>query len=281
MKGRVLLAIIFLVFISSSASAESRDIVKFGSDLMIEEGMNIRDAVVFAGDITVDGPVERDVTAIGGSVVLTNRAVVGRNVVSIGGAIEGSEEAAVNGNLTEVNLPGLYTLITTFSGGDWTGPFLLLGIWSLLTFAGFIVLAVIFAAIFPGLIRSLSDKIEARPIGSFLSGLGASLLIVPLGILLAITIVGLLLIPVEIFLVSAGFLLGYIGTARLIGKRLSAAVRKTEPPIVWETFWGVIALGMIGLIPVLGWAVNFLAALFGFGGAVLLTAGLLFPDRKI
>jgi uncharacterized membrane protein YiaA len=282
MKHRVLLAILLLLFlISPSARAEDRDVVRFGSDLMIEEGMAIRDAVVFAGDITVDGPVERDVTAIGGTVVLTHRAVVGRNVVSIGGIIERSEGATVYGNISEVNIPGLYTLITTFSGGDWTGPFLLLGIWSLLSFIGFIVLAVLVAAILPGLISSISEKIEERPIGSFLCGLGSSLLIVPVGILLAITIVGLLLIPVEMIVVSAGFLLGYIGTARLIGKRLSRAMRRTELPILWETFWGVLALGIIGLIPVLGWAVNLLAVLSGFGSIVLLTFGLLSPQRKI
>jgi hypothetical protein len=284
MSGSKLLIILlfaaFVIAFGGIAQAQSQDLVKFGSDLMIEAGMNVRNAVVIAGDITVDGRVEQDVVAIGGSIILTNRAVVGRNVVAISGSIERSTGADVGGNLTEVNIPGLYTLVSAFSGGNWTGPFLFFALWPMVSFIGLLALAILITSFFPGPIETVSNRVEENPIRSGIVGTVGMLLIVPLGILLAISIIGLVLIPVEIFAVSIGFLLGYVAVARLIGRKLYRSLKRPPSVALWETFWGAILLGLIGLIPVVGWLVNALAALLGFGG-VWAAIRHRHPQRKI
>jgi hypothetical protein len=263
----VLLSLVLLLPVfCPNAHAAIRDLVRFGSDLLIEEDMSVRDAVVIAGDVTVDGVVDRDVVAIGGSIILTENAFVGRNVVAISGKIERSPGANVGGTLTEANIPGLYTLIHTFSGGDWSGPFLIFSVWPLISFLGFLTLALLIAAFFPGTMEAASATIEEHPIGSVFAGFAGMLLIIPLGILLAISIIGLVLIPVEIIIVSTALLFGYVAIAQLIGKKIIMSMKRARTAPIWETLSGMAVLGIIGFIPILGWFLNSLAILFGFGG---------------
>ncbi|MFB3925788.1 MAG: hypothetical protein ACE14T_07005 [Syntrophales bacterium] len=279
-KVCLLIVLIFLLAPAAGRPAvnESQDIIKFGSDLMIEEDMDVRDAVTIGGDITVDGPVQRDVTAIGGSVYLTNKAIVGRNVLSIGGTIEKSEGAMVQGSMKELSIPGTRALMETLGGG-WAGSFPLFGLWSILSFLGFVALALLITAFFPGITASVSLKVETAPVQSALSGLAGILLIVPVGILLVISLIGIVLIPVEAVLVSIGFLLGYVGSARLIGRKFASSLKKRQISTAWETLWGVVVLGLIGFIPALGWIMNALAVLIGFGGVLSLTMAYFFPRR--
>jgi hypothetical protein len=268
--GKKLLIFFCLVVAAASGSpagaSDSRDLVRFGSDLMIEEGMEVRNAVVIAGDVVVDGRVDQDVVAIGGSVILTDKASVGRNVVAVSGSIERGTGAEVGGNMTEVNIPGLYSLVNAFSGGNWTGPFIFFAVWPIISFIGFLALALLIAVIFPGSLAAVSGSIEINPIKSAVAGFVGMLLIIPLGVLLAVSIIGLVLIPVEIILVSTAFLFGYVAAAAAIGRKLYAAMKRPRTLPFWETLFGMVFLGVIGLIPVLGWLINSLAAIFGFGG---------------
>ncbi len=251
------------------AQAWNHDIVRFGSDVMVEEGMQVRDVVVFMGDITVDGPVERDVVVIGGSIVLTNRASVGRNVVAISGVVEQSEDAEVGGDISEINIPGLYTLFNLFSEGRGPGPFPWLAVWPIICFASFLTLALLVVAFFPDATQHIADRITANPVKSGVTGLIALLMIVPIGVLLAISIIGLVLIPVEMIVVSAGLMIGYVAVAKWVGGRLTALLKRPPSTSLGDTFWGMIALGLVGLIPFIGWLVEALALVVGFGGVWL------------
>ena len=263
------LIVALLVLSGGLAQAMTRDVVRFGSDFMVDEGMSVRDVVVIMGDITVDGPVDRDVIVIGGSVVLTNKATVGRNVIAISGTVDQSDDAEVDGEVSEINIPGLYALISLFSGDQGTGPFLWFAVWPLICFASFLVLAMLVTALFPESTRHIADRIALHPVKSGFTGIIALLMIVPVGILLAISIIGLVLIPVEMTVVSAALLIGYVAAAKLVGARLVALLKRPPTTQLWETFWGIIALGLIGLIPVAGWLLNALVLVIGFGGAWL------------
>jgi len=61
----VLLSLVLLLPVfCPNAHAAIRDLVRFGSDLLIEEDMSVRDAVVIAGDVTVDGVATSNVDNI-------------------------------------------------------------------------------------------------------------------------------------------------------------------------------------------------------------------------
>jgi hypothetical protein len=259
----------------SLAAADGRTLVRFGSDLVVEQGMRVRDAVAIGGQVTVNGIVEHDAVAVGGSVILGPNAVVGRSVVSVGGTIEQAEGAAVHGDLVEVNIPGLASLVTSLSRNGWQGLRWAFGIISLIAFIGFLALAMMIVAILPKPVALVSTAVEAHLLKSALWGLLVVVLVVPSAVFLAISVVGIVLIPVEIVLVVCAILVGYVAVARLVGRKISIAFRKPDQPMIWETFWGLIILWVIGWVPILGWGIKSVAALLGLGGvmAALLHAG--------
>ncbi len=269
-----LLLVGLVLGVRSLAEAERRTIVKFWSDIVVEEGMLIRDAVAIGGNVTVDGIVEHDAVAVAGSVILGSKAVVGRNVVSVGGAIEKAEGAVVRGDLTEVNIPGMSSVLRSVSWPSWEELRWAFGIISLVAFVGFLALALVIVAVFPKPVGLISAAVEDSPLRVALWGLLGVLLIVPLAIFLAVSVVGIVLIPLEMFTVVCALLVGYIAVAQLIGKKIITALKRSDRPMLWEAFWGLIILWVIGWVPILGWLVKAVVALLGLGGviAVLLSA---------
>ena len=262
------LAMALVLGLQSLAGAEDRTIVKFWSDLVVEEAMWVRDAVVIGGHITVNGIVEHDVVAVGGSVMLGPESVVGRNVVSVGGAIDKSEGAEVQGDIVEVNIPALASGLTSVFRDNWQGLRWAFQILALIAFIGFLALALLVIALLPRPVGLVSAAVENHTLKAALWGLLGMVMIVPLAIFLAVSVVGLVLMPLYGFLVACAFLAGYIAVAHLIGKKIMAALKRPDRPMLWETFLGLIVLRAIGWVPIVGWMVNGAAGLLGLGGVI-------------
>lgn len=263
------LAMGLVLGLQSLAGAEGRTIVRFGNDVVVEEGMRVRDAVVIGGHITVNGVVEHDVVAVGGSVMLGPEAVVGRNAVSVGGTIDRAEGAEVQGDIVEVNIPGLASALTAAFWSNWEGLRWALTIISFIAFLGFLALALLTVALLPKPVGLISSAVENHTLKVGLWGILAMALIVPLAILLAVSVVGIVLIPLYVFLVVCAFLTGYIAVARLIGNKITIALKTPDRPMLWETFLGLIVLWAIGWVPIVGWLVKGSSALLGLGGVVV------------
>jgi MFS family permease len=263
-----LLALGLVLGLQSLAGAEGRTIVKFWSDLVVEDAMRVRDAAVIGGHITVNGIVEHDVVALGGSVMLGPESVVGRNVVSVGGAIDKSEGAEVQGDIVEVNIPALASGLTSVFRDNWQGLRWAFQIIALIAFIGFLALALLVIALLPKPVGLVSAAVENHTLKAAMWGLLGMVMIVPLAIFLAVSVVGLVLMPLYGFLVACAFLAGYIAVAHLIGKKILAALKKADRPMLWETFLGLIVLWAIGWVPIVGWMVNGAVGLLGLGGVI-------------
>ncbi len=269
----LILAVGLLLGYRSLAGAEGRTIVKFGRDIVVEQGTRVREAVSIGGNITVDGVVDHNVVAVAGSVTLGPRAVVGRNVVSVGGVIEKAEGAEVRGDLVEVDIPGISSVLSPISKGWWEGLCWALGIIAFIAFVGFLALSLLIVALLPGPVGLISAAVEEHTLKVSLWGLLGVMLIVPLAVFLAISVIGIMLIPIEMILVVCALLVGYIAVARLVGKKITEALRRPGQPMLLETFSGLIILWLIGWIPVLGWVVKAVAALLGMGGVIAALLG--------
>ncbi|MBL7075264.1 hypothetical protein ISS37_08525 [candidate division KSB1 bacterium] len=264
--------IVFLLLLGLSlaflpiAGAGVKDIVKIGSDLVVKEGMRVGDAVAIGGDVTVNGVVDGDAVAVGGSVILGPRAVVDGDAVSVGGTIKKEEGAIVYGDEVEVDIIGIPWAVTSVCKGIGLGLF-----WPfrIVVFIGFLALALLIVAIIPKPIGKISTAVEKNTLKVFLWGLLGMVLIVPLVILLAVSVVGIVLIPVEIILVGCAFLVGYIAVAQLIGNRMALALKKPDLNMLWGTLWGIIILGLVGWVPFLGWLVKVVASVLGLGGVIM------------
>ena len=137
MKPKLLLisAIISLTLFPIT-DARAKEIVKFGSDVVVDESMTVKEVVVFGANITVNGTVQKDVVAIGGNIFLGPTAKVGKEVVSIGGVIQKEPGAQIGDNEVELNIPGLSSLIGFSTTTNWVGWALAFKIF---TFIGFLL----------------------------------------------------------------------------------------------------------------------------------------------
>jgi hypothetical protein len=263
-----LLLVSLLTGVFGMGEAAPRDLVKFGRNLVIKEDVRVHDAVAIGGQVTVEGEVERNVVAVAGSVFLASGAKVGGDVISIGGIIEKEEGAQVQGDQVEVALPGLSSFFMSLSQGNWHELSWIFRLISIIASIGFMALALMVVLLIPAPVGMVSATVEKNTLKAAGWGLLAVFLIVPVAVLLAVSIIGIVLIPVEIIFVVCALLMGYIAVAQLLGKKITLALRKPNRPIFWETLWGLVILWVIGLIPVLGGLVKSAAGLLGLGGVI-------------
>ena len=74
LKLIAVIAVLFILFLSMPV--EAKHIFMAGRDVTVEQGQTVENVVVVGGQATISGLVEQNVIAVGGSVVLTNNAVV-------------------------------------------------------------------------------------------------------------------------------------------------------------------------------------------------------------
>ena len=172
-----------------------------------------------------------------------------------------------------MNIPGLASALTAAFWSNWEGLRWALTIISFIAFLGFLALALLTVALLPKPVGLISSAVENHTLKVGLWGILAMALIVPLAILLAVSVVGIVLIPLYVFLVVCAFLTGYIAVARLIGNKITIALKTPDRPMLWETFLGLIVLWAIGWVPIVGWLVKGLSALLGLGGVIVSLLG--------
>lgn len=273
-KKTALLLILGLFFCSvSTVSADSSNIVKIGSDVTIEEGTKVRNVLAIGGQITIDGVVDNHIVAIGGSVVLTGKAVVGGSVFCIGGIIVKGRGAEVYGNLTEINADDISAAIANALSEEWEGWSWIFAIISISIFLGVLLLTFLTVFLIPKPIRLISSAIKEKPLKVTVWGLAGLVLIVPLAVLLAISVVGIVLIPLEMTIVLCAVLVGFIAVSQLVGRKLFTVLKRHDQSMVRETIWGLIILWLIGWIPYVGWIVKMCAIVLGLGGVLLTRFG--------
>ena len=246
-----------------------KEIVKIGEDITIEAGEQVLRAVAVGGNVTVDGAVEDDVVAIGGSVFLGPRSLVGGDVVSIGGSIVKQEGAEVRGNLSTIETPDLnsaFSLLSRYHMPEMMPH--LFRFSGIMSFIGLLLLGILITALIPEAVGHASAMVEHNVLKSILWGVMGLILIVPVGVVLLISVVGIVLIPVEIIFVICCLILGYIAITQLVGKKLTVAFRRPHQPIMLETIIGMCVLFAVSSLPFLGWLVIAVLACLGFGGVL-------------
>ncbi|HDQ03997.1 MAG TPA: hypothetical protein ENN23_05420 [Deltaproteobacteria bacterium] len=259
-----------LAFLCAAAACESKTIVKIGSHATVAENQTVNNVVTIGGQITVNGLVENNVVAIGGSVVVTSKAVVRGNVVAIGGVVATGSGAQIFGKVTEMNSANITASLGSIFRGEPDAWSAALNIFSLYFHAIIFILAIFMSLLFPRTLTALTKSIQNNKIKSFFWGFLISLMIPPILILLVFSIIGIYLLPLAFISLAAAFMLGYIAAAALLGNTTLAAVfssYKKSP--VKETILGLIMLLALGWLPYIGWLIRIVALTMGLGGVML------------
>jgi len=273
----VLAAFLLVSMVSISHArvlVKDSSVVKLNEDINMGQGLIFKDLVAIKGNINVKGDVGGDIVAVLGSVHLFPTARVAGDVVSLGGKITRDEGAKVKGEITEIiigkggeKMAEVYAPLVVGMG---VGGLLLL---KALAFLGFIGLSMMIVSFMTGQIGAISSKIEKEWLKTLLWGIAGFVLIGPIAILLAITVIGIPLIIVEMILVSIAMFAGYIAVSQLIGKKFTKAIRRPNQPMIVEVMWGLAILFLVDMIPVIGMIVKCLAMTFGFGSAIMTKLG--------
>ncbi len=238
------------------------DVVRMGNDVHIPEGQVVEgDVVSIMGDVRIDGYVEGDAVAVGGSLILGPKARIDGDGVSIGGTVE-KNGGVIRGETVSIG----------FGTGWCRGPgFVMGGFFSharrfVLLIVMVIVVMLLGALLLAVVGRSVdivSDRVRKEAFFNGLIGLLAWVLFVPLMVLLAVTIIG---IPIAIllpFVYVIMTLLGFIGVAVATGQRFTG--------IAGGSPYRAMALGLIILYGLL-----LVGALFAMGPGPLHFAGSIF-----
>jgi hypothetical protein len=269
MRGRIsaiILLVLLLFAATAGASQETASIFKIGSDVTVEAGTKAKRVITIGGQVTVNGTVEKDVMAVGASVVLGKRAVVDGDVVSLGGTIVKGRGAEIRGSITEINGSNFWAVVSSAIEDEAEGWSWVWAVISLSIFFCLMIIAMLVTVLIPRPIQVISATIRGEPLRSSLWGLLILVTAVPLALLLTVSLIGIVLVPLEVVILTVAALAGFIAMSQLVGNGAYALAKRKNQGVVRETFWGLIILWFAGWIPYVGPTVKVLAVMLGIGG---------------
>ena len=280
------------------------DRVRIFGDVTVQEDEEITGQVVAVlGSVRINGEVGDEVVAVVGSVDLGPNAVVGGDIVSVGGRVRRSPTAQVRRNVTEVSFSdsNVHVRLPWF---DASGP------WPFFTSFGAIPrligtgLRLVLLLLLTGIaflvarrgVEASAQRVSDNPVKMTVVGLLAEILVAPvlllIGLVLAVSIIGiplLLLLPFVVVLLLLMALVGFAGTAAAIGNSVQRRLIDDGASPYLSVAIGVLVIlspvvigrliALVGwpatpvavLLVALGFSVELLAWASGFG-AVLTNA---------
>jgi len=119
-------------------------------------------------------------------------------------------------------------------------------------------------------VRATADVLARRPLGTFLVGLLVLLLWAPISALLAVSVVGIIVIPFFLSALFVAAVVGRVGVMRWIGNSLIAPDDPSSRVLALRSLvFGFVLLTLTYMVPVLGFVAWGLVGVFGLGAAVM------------
>ncbi|HXW76100.1 MAG TPA: hypothetical protein VEJ20_01690 [Candidatus Eremiobacteraceae bacterium] len=274
-----LVAICAIVATATRASASSggSDRVEFGSDVTVQAGQEITgDLVVFGGDAKVYGHVDGDAVVMGGDLYIAPGGEVDGSTVAFGGTVD--NESTVKPRPHHGEAPPMPVMPTI-------APIPVVPIpiepehvaelhphlgwyWYLIVSA---FLSLIAFALVPGGVNAVRDDFVRKPVAGTVIGLIWPFAFIAIIVALAITVIGIVLMPVAVFGVGVAYLLGRAAIALLLGRRLFEIANVVAPSPLAAILVGLLIItGLEALLPLaLGIVLEVFVGSISIGAAVL------------
>ncbi|MDQ6694328.1 MAG: hypothetical protein M3014_07880 [Chloroflexota bacterium] len=315
-----------LLFVSLAAAQSGGDKTSVDGDLLIQQGQVVGgnatvtrgnlalhgvvrgSVIVVTGSADIEGSVGGNVAVTGGDLKLGPSSVVGGDVILIGGRLTRDALAQVAGHVTVLAEPTTLTstsstvpggrstdLVGATFGSSWSRYLLLVG-WLAL---GVIVLllALVLVAILPERVRVAAATLEVEPRSALLIGAIIALLFWPvvsiLAGILAMTVVGLVLVPALVIAAASALLFGLATSGLWLGRRVYDTAHHVPtyggPHLLLDAGIGasVILCAVVvpsalmqGWIASVLWGMLYLVACAGMGATLLSRLGTLAPQGR-
>ncbi len=244
------------------------NLIRLGGNVTVVEKQVVENAIAIGGSAIVqpNGRVIQTAIAIGGDVVLKQGARVDGDAYAIGGKVVQAEGATIGGsngtfddryNDNERGMMGMHRDRNQFL------PMYFFH-------AGFRIFSAIVGATLgtillrtaPPFLPNLAATVRQYPGQSALWGIGAVFAFCALTVFLAITLIGIPLIPLLGLIVSLTSLVGSLGISLFVGQQVVKSDRRSS---LQQFLIGLLIVTVLALIPFVGGVVVFVVSLFGLG----------------
>jgi uncharacterized RDD family membrane protein YckC len=272
--------------------------IRIGGDYTVQEGRDVSDVVVVMGNVRIAGHAHRDVVVVFGTAYIDTTAVidgslvivgghasiaadarVGRDLLVFGGSVDaapgfmpGGEHVVVDPRAFGVDVEALVPWITR--GVMWGRPLVPSLQWLWFVVGAFLLAYVVLTLALERPVRRAADTIAAKPVSTFLTGLLVLVLIGPVGLLLAATVIGVIVVPFAVCGLLAAWLVGKAGVLRWIGMRMVPEQRDVDSVAsrgvaLRSLFLGAVVVTIAYTIPIVGFLTWGIGGIMALGAAVL------------
>jgi hypothetical protein len=229
------------------------DVAVFGGNLLIT-GTITGDASVLGGNIRNKGTIEGDVFLMGGRMALDSGSVVEGAITTIGGNIERDTNALIRGEIKTMPLERMEKYLPRFSKlwriRPHLGAFRLMPAFIVLTAELVIfLLNLLILAIFPAAVDKIKHKITDSVWLAAAIGIAFKILLIPIILLFAVSIIGIPLIPVFLLALLVAIWFGVTALSSVLGEKIAQGFKWNVTHKI-----GTFSLGWLALkiIPILG-----------------------------
>ena len=240
------------------------NLIRFGGSVTVPENQVVENALAFGGNVTVspNAKVLDTAIAFGGDIILKKGARVEGDTYSFGGKIVQEPGAIISGEKATFSdrhgmMYGVDRGRSSFFAHYFFSAIFRI---SAAVVAGILGLIILHTS--PQFLPNLATRLRQHPSLTALWGIGAIVSFVFASIFLAITLIGIPLIPLLSLTAVITALVGSLGVALFVGQCL---VSNSDRSLQQQFLVGLAILTVLTLIPFFGGLVVFLVNLFGLG----------------
>jgi uncharacterized RDD family membrane protein YckC len=273
-------------------------VIRIGGDHTVQRGQDVADVIVVMGNVRISGHAHRDVVVVFGTATIDSSAVIGGSLVIVGGQasidgdarierdllvfggsvdaapgfMPGGEHVVVDPRAFGVNVEAIVPWIT--QGLLWGRPLVPSLPWLWLVVGAFVLAYIVLALALERPVRRSADTITAKPVSTFLTGLLVLVLIGPVGLLLAATVIGVVVVPFALCGLLVAWLIGKAGVLRWLGMRMAPEPRDADgiaprSVVLRSLLFGAAIVTIAYTIPIVGFLTWGIGGIMALGTAVL------------
>jgi hypothetical protein len=272
---QLILTFIFTIFLIFAGNAlaqtdiniNNTNLIRFGGSVSVPENQTVENASAFGGSVTVlpNARVLDTTIAFGGDIILKPGARVDGDAYSFGGKIIQEPGAIIGGEkATFSDRHGM--MYGSYGRQSFFAQYFFSAMFRICAAVVAAILGLIILQTSPQFLPDLATKLRQDPGLTALWGIGAIFAILFGTVFLAITLIGIPLIPLLSLSAVVTSLFGSLGVALFVGQRV---VRNAKQLTSQQFLIGLAILTVLALIPFLGGLVVFLINLFGLGVILL------------
>lgn len=233
-----------------------------GGDVVVD-GKLAHGARVYAGEFTLNGEIDGDATVYAGEIRLGPNARIDGNLYYTSKEPLPEEQLAkVSGRVIRERTPEKWAASTARSvSTTWFHP---------VFFFSMLVSGFVLWLLFPRAFAGVGATVAEAPLLTLGAGIALVFALPPVAILLMATVIGIPAGLALFLLYPLVLLLGYLGAAFTIGRKLAdiaaqpAPLNRTRQALFLAA--ALLLLAIVRVLPFIGWLLVFLATLAGIGG---------------